>query len=621
MSNKLSENLINNDLINQSESEKSGTSRVQFSPNSQIQFLSRSDTFTNQNLSFTRGYSSIEPIELLSRSFTNTFGFIRKATLNDISTADNDEIWTKSLLKTYHEQEEDHQVEGDVPLPAEFARVKEFWLCLLCSGFVAIVIGLAALGFTNVTEYIPKLWANDFYATKDDTYFTCPSCDPYEAFIAKETGLATSCSCDKYENCGFYQGKPYWILITTFTGLFVGSLRYAIRYPDNLAAVFKEILTYHVEPRWAPWSFLISLISLSGGISLGPEQALGCLGGGIATYICEKYVHFKDDGYRKLMVLGGFAAAFGCLFPTPVLGPLILLEVGVMPKSHMESVIVMSFSSLVSFLVYYAIIDDTFSESLPNTGIALSLSWEFNEWNCGTAALFGVLSAAFGIVIMLGIGISNKLIAGIRQFCRGNKLLACTLPPTCAGFIIGFINYALPLTIGNGNMVFSSIISYGGVNNLLSQRLLICTGFAKVFLLGISMSGGFVGGFVFPLLFIGVIAGVVAHLMFPYLPLGLCVGCFMAGIPCSLVPSPYSLSFLVISSFYFGIYQTVPIFITAIVSYVLVVGSGIYGGLQRRAHPEQYDLHTHEIMIQKKAEEEFAIKQYQRGKEHIVSTP
>jgi H+/Cl- antiporter ClcA len=124
----------------------------------------------------------------------------------------------------------------------------------------------------------------------------------------------------------------YWIAITGCTGLVVGLLRYFIGYPDDLPGLFKEIATYHVDPKWSPASSLISMISLAGGMSLGPEQALASIGGGLATYISEHYVQYEDQEYKKLLVLGGMASALGALFPTPILGVLMLIELGKMPK-------------------------------------------------------------------------------------------------------------------------------------------------------------------------------------------------------------------------------------------------------------------------------------------------
>ena len=65
---------------------------------------------------------------------------------------------------------------------------------------------------------------------------------------------------------------------------------------------------------------------------MGPEQGLGNLGGGLATYITEHYIVFDDDDYRKLSVLAGMAASLGALFPSPLLGVLMFQELGDPPK-------------------------------------------------------------------------------------------------------------------------------------------------------------------------------------------------------------------------------------------------------------------------------------------------
>lgn len=76
-------------------------------------------------------------------------------------------------------------------------------------------------------------------------------------------------------SCGdFYNGKTYWILITGGAGFTVGMIRWTFDYPDNLPGLFKEVTSFHVDPKWSPLTFIISAISLGGGAALGPEQGL-----------------------------------------------------------------------------------------------------------------------------------------------------------------------------------------------------------------------------------------------------------------------------------------------------------------------------------------------------------
>ncbi len=154
---------------------------------------------------------------------------------------------------------------------------------------------------------------------------------------------------------------------------------------------------------------------------------------------------------------------------------------------------------------------------------------------------------------------------------------------------LGFFNYLLPLTVGNGNMLVNNIVVYG-YQNQLSTQLLIGSGFARIFLLGVSMnSAGFVGGFIFPTMTVAIIAGVVCYQQYSYLPLGLCIGCFLAGVPAGICPMPFTLCCLSIFLFFFGLYQTAPILIATITSYTVVCGSGLFSALQSRARQQEAD--------------------------------
>ena len=56
-------------------------------------------------------------------------------------------------------------------------------------------MGIVAVGVLNCSNEIPKIWVNN------GNY-------------------------DSYEDFKLYNGEKYWILVTTFTGLIVGCIRY-----------------------------------------------------------------------------------------------------------------------------------------------------------------------------------------------------------------------------------------------------------------------------------------------------------------------------------------------------------------------------------------------------------
>lgn len=178
----------------------------------------------------------------------------------------NEEAWTKRLLESYNEINKEGN-EGDIPIPAAFASVAEFWKTFFMAAATSTLIGLVSLGFLNLADKTPRIWANNWQPDGDDDFFSCnDSCN-----------LLDGCKCQKYLNCDFYGGHAYWTGVTVVTGFIIGSLRYIMHYPGNLPGLFREILSYHVEPKWAPATVVLSAISLAGGASLGPEQALVCM--------------------------------------------------------------------------------------------------------------------------------------------------------------------------------------------------------------------------------------------------------------------------------------------------------------------------------------------------------
>ena len=500
-----------------------------------------------------------------ARSFTDALGL----------NYDSEEAWTRRLMEAYAFGEEVSQRNGDVPLPKGFARERRFWTLIFMVSAIGAFMGLVAVGFMNAVDKIPELWLNNH---------------DYE----------------EVEDCEFNAGKPYWMAVTTGGGLLVGLIRWMTEYPDSVPGIFRDINDYHVEPKWSPITFLVSAVSLSCGASLGPEQALGNLGGGLATFVSERATTLLDGDDKKLMVLSGMSGALGALFPTPLLGVLMIYELGNPPRDYMEGILVLSSSALCAFVVYYFLLGYT-DVHYYSTSYLLSYSWTFDLYQCGTAFLIGIVSGIIGLTAIIVIGICRQIFARIKLRLERNKFFLNIVPPVLGGLIVGAVNVGLPLTVGDGALVISKIIQYGysysgsfpeippdqaallpfplpeQPSRSLSPRLLAATAFGKLFLLGVCMNCGFVGGFVYPTILVGVIAGVMCFQLFPYLPLGFCVSCFMAAVPGSICPMPFTLACLAIFVSFNGLYQTVPIYVACVTSYTVVCGSGIFTSLQQRA--------------------------------------
>lgn len=314
-----------------------------------------------------------------------------------------------------------------------------------------------------------------------------------------------------------------------------------------------------------------------------------------------------DSDDRKLLVLSGMSSALGTLFPTPLLAVLMIHELGNPPRAYMESIVILSCGACTGFVIYYWLIEYTWVEHMQRQ-LFLTYQWEFELYQCGTACLMGLIAGLISLIQVIIIGICKQIFTRIRLRLERNKFLQNIIPPIVGGLIIGAVNYALPMTVGGGSLVIPAVIKYGhnwvvppktipadimslippglnvpGTNNSggsVGPQLLLCTGFAKLFVLGVSMNCGFVGGFVFPTILVGAIAGVLFYQWQSVVPLGMCVACFMSAVPAGICPMPFTLACLSIFALFNGLYQTVPIYIACLVSYLVVCGSGVFTALQ-----------------------------------------
>ena len=78
--------------------------------------------------------------------------------------------------------------------------------------------------------------------------------------------------------------------------------------------------------------------------------------------------------------------------------------------------------------------------------------------------------------------------------------------------VFGTVGVALPLTMFSGSDQLHSVLSHAGT---LGLGLLVATLIAKMLTFTVSQESGFVGGPIFPSLFIGGTAGVLVHQVIP----------------------------------------------------------------------------------------------------------
>jgi H+/Cl- antiporter ClcA len=117
----------------------------------------------------------------------------------------------------------------------------------------------------------------------------------------------------------------------------------------------------------------------------------------------------------------------------------------------------------------------------------------------------------------------------------------------------------------------------------LGPGLLVALLIGKMLTFGVSQASGFVGGPIFPALFIGGTAGILVHQVFPGVPLGLAFTCLLAAVPGSLVAAPFSMVLLAAFLTAVGALQTAPILIAVLTAFLTM--EGVKYLLSRRQRP------------------------------------
>lgn len=86
------------------------------------------------------------------------------------------------------------------------------------------------------------------------------------------------------------------------------------------------------------------------------------------------------------------------------------------------------------------------------------------------------------------------------------------------GAIVGLVAVALPLTLGAGSEQLETVIDD---SSAIGGWFLVAVLLGKMLAMAVSLSSGFIGGNVFPMILVGGSADVVAHLAVPDLPISL----------------------------------------------------------------------------------------------------
>lgn len=404
-----------------------------------------------------------------------------------------------------------------------FARNRTFWNVLGRAAVVGFLAGCAALSFNTVVK-----WGTDLIWPEQIDY-------------------------------DFLGGSWWWIVVLTATGLIVGLLRMVLRVPDDLAGSLTILQEGSVDRSNALQAIGISVVSLVGGVSLGPFD--GGVRSGAMVGDWWATVRGIREEEREITTVAGINGALGGMFTAPVLATLMTTELRWPERQQYYQVLIPSLAAAIfGFAVNFAILGDTF------LGVFSLPGYEVRAWHLVLAVPLGFAGAALAWLLGLAVFFIRRWAAPLV----GNQVVRATI----GGLTMGLIAFVLPLTLASGKGQLSAAIADF---EQITAWFLIAVVAGKIIAVAIALTTGFIGGPVMPSLFIGGTAGLAIHALVPDIPIALAFTCMLVAVPGVSLGAPFTMVLLATLTVGVGAVETVPAAIAVLTSYTLSAGLGWFG--------------------------------------------
>ena len=275
---------------------------------------------------------------------------------------------------------------------------------------------------------------------------------------------------------------------------------------------------------------MIALVTLVGGFSLGPEVPTGMAAAGLAAWWGQRR-HWPEER-RRAGVRTAIAGAWGGLFTAPFVATLLNVELGIGTRIIAWRALASDATAAIAgFAVFFAV-DAGWSNLLRLLTLA---EYDLELWHFLVALGLGIAGAILATIFKLTVLATRRL----AQPLKDRPLTRSTI----AGVIMGVAAYALPLTLFLGTDGLAQVTEDP---ESIGVALIAVSALVKILVTGGALSFGFVGGPVFPLLFVGGAFGSVLFVVAPTVPQALAVPALMAAVAAAVIPAPLSLAGLCI---------------------------------------------------------------------------
>ena len=319
--------------------------------------------------------------------------------------------------------------------------------------------------------------------------------------------------------------RLFTLLVCTLGGLLVGLL---VKLFGDHSGIFAELMlefgkTGRFNYRNAPGIVITAFVSLISGASLGPEAPLADACGGIGTLISDRLK--LDEREMRTMGYSGISGMLAAFITNPFSGAILGLESAQGGTRGKQMYFWDLFPSLLSSAVSTVVfvwLSGTFFETL----------YQFPDYTPRLVDLFyavplGMLGGVVGVLFMLSLRRLQRLF----QPMKGRVVLRGLI----GGLGMGIIGALLPLTLFSGEEGTADLIAHAAE---IGVAMLILLGLTKLFATSLVLATGWKGGYIFPIMFASVALGLAMDLLFPGIPVAVCVAATMTGALVAALKAP-----------------------------------------------------------------------------------
>ena len=309
----------------------------------------------------------------------------------------------------------------------------------------------------------------------------------------------------------------------------------------------------YVKTIMAPLIFASTLLSQICGASVGREAAALQIGGALGSATGK--VLKIEEKHANTIIITGMSAAFSALFGTPIAAALFALEIADGRIKNWMGIVPCFIASFIAYALGTVL-------QVPYLNVEITYTLAINAENAFCVFQLALFCAIFCIIFVLS---SKWIKAGLRKLCKNPfvRILASSAIVIALTFLVGEQTY---------NGVGSDTILACLTDNTFQIIWWACI--MKILFTNVSLGGGFQGGEIVPVLFIGATLGNAFSQSVPLDPT-LCASLGMVGLFSATTKCP--LTSIAIAFELFGFANPLFVVETVIVSILLSGPHRIYG--------------------------------------------